>query len=638
MSVNYFTQSESSVGLQIHCIDRLGQVTSAPISWKGYVSAMDSRPTQCTARVYLLGPLAVLDDAGVAFTPRGKKTQALLALLALAPRGVRSRSWLRDKLWSDRSDKQAAASLRQALLELRKSFGPHAADVIKSNSSIIELQLSRLWIDVHDTDPVSWLCDARGTAAGELPELLEGIDIRDPEFEDWLMVERQSWQRKLDAMDPGTASDIAPSRPHHAPDTLVVVSDKDSDEPVIPTADQQAADSELIRHGFGIGLLPAITPEVQPSTAAFADLVIEAIARNLQELHPLDIYDYRDAEVQTFGVNTGPGPDVLLRVRVQQLGSSVGLSLLAYRSATQKLIWSHSVQADQSEVLHLDSLTLSGFVNQNVDRLAHAFFAGGRGSADPVHTSAENAFAALNLMFRNETQSLHAAENLLLQSPIDEAQSIPLGLLAYMSSFRVGEHLEEFDDEQRLATIDRAQRALTIDPFNSMTLACVGHVNGYVLRDFSTAAELLQQAIAINPHQAFVWDHYALLKLYTGEIDAAVAASRRAVQLGSFSPLRYSFETTLAMSLTLQGDYRTAVHYGNRALSRQRNFAAAMRYMVACYGHLGEPQKAAPMLRQLHALDASGSNEQLLHSTLATTNEDARQRLLEGYSKASTVR
>jgi len=49
-------------------------------------------------RMFLLGPFALVDAAGRSVTPKSKKAQALLAMLALSARGSRSRIWLRDKL------------------------------------------------------------------------------------------------------------------------------------------------------------------------------------------------------------------------------------------------------------------------------------------------------------------------------------------------------------------------------------------------------------------------------------------------------------------------------------------------------------------------------------------------------------
>ena len=73
--------------------------------------------------VRLLGSFELrLGHGGDASAP-GRKVRALLTCLALSP----GKSWPREKLmallWSDRSEEQARASLRQALAELRRALG-----------------------------------------------------------------------------------------------------------------------------------------------------------------------------------------------------------------------------------------------------------------------------------------------------------------------------------------------------------------------------------------------------------------------------------------------------------------------------------------------------------------------------------
>jgi DNA-binding SARP family transcriptional activator len=107
-------------------------------------------------RVFLLGPMTVLDRTGAVCTPKGQKVRALLAMLALAPRGARSRVWLRDKLWSDREEEQAGANLRQALTEWRRALGPAAQDILVADKNTISLQMSSVWVDVralHEDGP-----------------------------------------------------------------------------------------------------------------------------------------------------------------------------------------------------------------------------------------------------------------------------------------------------------------------------------------------------------------------------------------------------------------------------------------------------------------------------------------------------
>lgn len=130
--------------------------------------------------MYLIGPFILTDERGVSVAPRSQKAQAILAMLALTRRGTHSRMWLRSKLWSDRAEAQSSASLRQALLQIKRALGP-AGNVLQADHFSVHLALEKVKIDINGFRPF------------ELHEelLLEGIGIRDPEFQEWLMSERQ---------------------------------------------------------------------------------------------------------------------------------------------------------------------------------------------------------------------------------------------------------------------------------------------------------------------------------------------------------------------------------------------------------------------------------------------------------------
>ncbi len=145
----------------------------------------------------LHGPFRISDSAGSDRTPKGAKERGLLALLILSPGQRRTRAWLQDKLWSDRSADQASVSCRQALAKVRKALGP-LADRLKSDRAAI-------WLDPQV--PVA-LSAGRGRG-----DLLDDLDVRDPEFTDWLRDLRQGEPAAPPAWTSSVPLSNAPRRP-----------------------------------------------------------------------------------------------------------------------------------------------------------------------------------------------------------------------------------------------------------------------------------------------------------------------------------------------------------------------------------------------------------------------------------------
>jgi TolB-like protein/DNA-binding SARP family transcriptional activator len=132
--------------------------------------------------------------AGHAIDVSGRKERALLAFLAMPPGEPRSRAKLAGLLWGDRGEKQARDSLKQAVLRLRKSFGTlHPLPILTDRESLT-LDAAKVAVDVQEFErgvgeetPDAIAC----AAALYRGDLLDGLDVRDAAFEEWLLFERQ---------------------------------------------------------------------------------------------------------------------------------------------------------------------------------------------------------------------------------------------------------------------------------------------------------------------------------------------------------------------------------------------------------------------------------------------------------------
>jgi len=528
-------------------------------------------------RLYIVGAFAVRDEHGRAVTVRTRKAQAMLALLALSPRGARSRVWLRDKLWSGSDERRSSTCLRQTLFELRRDLGALADRALRVTAHEIALDPQRVWIDHRAVleDPAAF----RQLGLGAESELLEGFDIADPEFEDWLVLERSAWADR--------AEELAEA-PFHLPATL-------SDAATLTDA-AQAPDPVV-----SIAILRTILHGGDAFCAPLADRVIEGIATGLCELSRLDVLDLRDhaAEVETLAKTART--EFYCRLRLLRVGENVTLTLLVHRVSRMALEWSQSIQCRMDDLVAYDGLMLQGFVAQCTDRLSQTLMQHAQ-SADAGVSRFRSGYATLNLIFRLEPSALDRARGLLDEEDQHE-DALHDGLRAYLDSFKVGENIGTLTQSGRAELYRLGNAQLQDSPYNSVALACFGHVLGYIFQEHEAAGQLMARALQLNPAQAFAWDHYALHKLYAGDAQAARAAAERAVQLGAYSPIAYSYEATLAMAATLAGDYDRAVQAGQSALRKQPQFKATRRYLMIAHAARGERDRAEAMRDSLLEMD-----------------------------------
>jgi TolB-like protein/Tfp pilus assembly protein PilF len=145
-------------------------------------------------RIRLLGGFEASYGSDATISLTGRKTQALLAYLALPPGEPRAREKLTALLWSDRGEEQARSSLRQALSELRKALGDADPQPLIAGRDAVSLDA-----DAVDVDAVAFerlIGEATPEALAQAVEiyqgeLLDGLGVDDPAFEEWLRAERQ---------------------------------------------------------------------------------------------------------------------------------------------------------------------------------------------------------------------------------------------------------------------------------------------------------------------------------------------------------------------------------------------------------------------------------------------------------------
>src|SRR5262245_27738687 len=150
------------------------------------MSGTDQSPNLVHLR--LLGGLDLQLGQGRVAIPAGRKVRALLACLALSPGKAWPRERLMALLWSDRSDEQARASLRQALAEMRRALGEPSP--VRTENDAVSLDPALVAVDAVQFERLAQAGKLDEAAALYRGPLLDGHGVRDGAFEDWILVER----------------------------------------------------------------------------------------------------------------------------------------------------------------------------------------------------------------------------------------------------------------------------------------------------------------------------------------------------------------------------------------------------------------------------------------------------------------
>jgi DNA-binding SARP family transcriptional activator len=151
-------------------------------------------------RLELLGDLQIRSAAGTLISVSAKKSQAMLAYLALRPGQLVSRDKMASILWSSTATEQARQSLRQTLSSLRKELASISPDrkLLIEDGDFLGLDTTAVEVDAVEFEAliaetgVDALVRACELYRGDL---LDGFELDEEKFDQWVIAERDRLHR-----------------------------------------------------------------------------------------------------------------------------------------------------------------------------------------------------------------------------------------------------------------------------------------------------------------------------------------------------------------------------------------------------------------------------------------------------------
>ncbi|HYU16436.1 MAG TPA: BTAD domain-containing putative transcriptional regulator, partial [Candidatus Acidoferrum sp.] len=145
-------------------------------------------------RLSLLGGVQIQVPSGQTVTLPARKAQALLAYLALHPGQAHPRDKLAALLWGNVPAERARHSLRQVLVGLRQALPRSGPAILLEEADAVAISSGAIDVDVASFERLAADFTADGlTRAIALyrGDLLEGLAVQEPPFEEWLLTERE---------------------------------------------------------------------------------------------------------------------------------------------------------------------------------------------------------------------------------------------------------------------------------------------------------------------------------------------------------------------------------------------------------------------------------------------------------------
>ncbi|MDX1400994.1 MAG: winged helix-turn-helix domain-containing protein [Kiloniellales bacterium] len=505
-------------------------------------------------RLKIFGRFRAEDDLGKEIAIKSKKARALLAYLALPAGKARSREELMALLWSDRGDDRARGSLRQALSGLRRDLGGDLAAALRISNDAVSLDPKRVIVDGH--------------APGD--QLLDGLHIRDPAFDEWLRDERLRC---------------------------------DGEEAV----DGSASISSNHRKVISLAVLPLVNLSDDPDQEYFADGLTEDLIAAMGRFHSLAViarnsaFHYKGRFPLARQVGEELDVDYLVEGSVRTSGNRIRVSAQLTETTEGKQLWAERYDRELEDIFAVQDDVVASIAAELGVNLTVVAEARTRSLPPENLTAYDRLLKGRAAWWRgNVNEGFRLVEE---AAAIDPAYAAALAWLALQYAYQVfsasmGLTPEDLGPRSRAL----AKRALELDgrdPFVHMAAsASFGFTPG---GDKDRGLRHIEIATAMNPHDSEIMLLRAWHLAFHGRFDESLEVIQQVHKLNPFG--------TQVVSECLADLYYKICDYEKcLAIYEDRSEAPPQVLVVlaACYGQLGAMPEAQSCLKEA-AESASGT-------------------------------
>lgn len=528
----------------------------------------------------LLGPFRLLRPEGERIEIPSKKGVAVVAMLAMARDGERTRSWLQDKLWGKRQHTEGRGSLRRELSNLRKRLNSDSDELL-----ICERDRVRLRLDLIDVDV--W----REPVGAVISEFLEGIDIAGEDgFEEWLREQRNGLAcAARDRRETGSAANLRTYGPRAAAQLPAHIVDT-SQAPI----------------GFEGSAALAVMPFLNTTGDAQYDYLAEGISEELIDRLSRVRWLPVIARNSSFSFPEGAdrklvskslGARYLLEGRVRRDRDAYLIAASLVDASTGHTVWTQRFEL--KSLISMDSF--GQFVTELVAHLETRI-----DHAEQVRTRSKrhDNLSVSELIWRGRwhLNRLTRADSEMAQKMFAEAREIdPQSSEALIqATFAMGWSIwAERQSEERILQMRKlAQEAIYSDRDDGRGYMLAGIAEMW-LRHPVAARELLQRAIGLNPSLALARAHLGGSFNLSAEPEQALPHLHAALRLNSNDLHDFYTLAELALSFTLLGRWSEAIEHAHHAIARRPAYWYAHMIRINALSRAGELDAARDSLTEL---------------------------------------
>lgn len=484
---------------------------------------------------------------------RGAKHRGLVALLATAPLGRRTRAYLQSTLWGLADYDSGHQNLRRALADMRKIIGAGFDSLFHTTNGDVELDLAKVR---YIGNPSAGL-------------FLNDLNIREDAFQSWV-------------------SDV-----RAAPDQIAALYRL----------------SPHLQKGHPrprITALPLAVLGNDPDLRILADWTAEETCRALSRSNLLSVISHLSSRamaqklINISEVRSTLDVDYVVTGTLRRQGGDfiVDFDFIDARSGT--ILWNRHLSCP---ALHFTQELLGRLENviQSIGRtIADAAIRYVRDTPMPVVEDHQLIIAGVSLMHRSPIRDFLRSYAYLAEAATrmpNSAEAHAWVAKWYVLSVFKGLSTDRKGDTQH--ALDNTARALDIDPHSSFSLTIDGFANSNLLKNMEIAESRYNAALDVNPNESLSWLLRGALMAFQDDGAAAIRATQTARWLSPIDPFGYYYDSLASTAYIAAEDFENALMRAEMSLAVNDRHLSTMRTRTTALHFLGRHEEARASAQEL---------------------------------------
>ncbi|MGC1576759.1 MAG: winged helix-turn-helix domain-containing protein [Beijerinckiaceae bacterium] len=359
-----------------------------------------------------------------------------------------------------------------------------------------------------------------------------------------------------------------------------------------------------------IAVLPFVNISGDPDQEYFADGIVEDITTALSRIGLLFViarnscFIYKGRAVPAPKIGRELGVRYLLQGSIRRSGKRVRIAAQLINALSATLLWADTFDGTFDDIFDLQDKVSERVVGAIVPKLDQAEI--DRALRKPTaNLDAYDIYLRGLSAIRSRSREANDKALSLWRKAIELDGDFALAhaMAAFCLCRRKAEGWVVERDAHAAETRTLAYQAVRHGKDDAMALSFAGFALAFVAGDLDDGADLIDQALNLNPNLAQGWYLGGWTKLYLREPDAAIERQARALRLSPVDPNSYMMNTVMAHAHFFACRYEEAAAWVRRALRQQPDYQSALRIGAAIYalnGRQADAQAMAARLRTHH--------------------------------------